>query len=81
MANKEEIYDDQISPLMTKIIDICQSNNIAYICSFALNDEEEGDPLLCTSLNTKAETLAPEQFSICFGILDGIINLTTEDSQ
>ena len=53
MYDKEKIYDEQISPLMTQIIKICKDNNIAYTGSFCLkedkaNTEEEGD-LMCST--------------------------------
>jgi len=45
MDNREKIYDDEINPLMAKIIDICKSNDIQMLSSFALNDED----LVCTT--------------------------------
>lgn len=48
--NTEVIYDEQISPLMTKIIKICKENKIPTFCTFQLterNDEE--DALFCTT--------------------------------
>lgn len=46
--NKEQIYDEQIEPLMTKILGICQQNGIAMIASFDI--EHEANPgLRCTS--------------------------------
>ncbi len=32
--NKEQVYDDQISPLMLQIIDICKAKGIAMMASF-----------------------------------------------
>ncbi len=61
---KEQIYDDQISPLMTQIIAICKKNNIAYVSSFAL-DGSEDDPdnqLLCTTVLLDEESNPPESF-------------------
>ena len=46
--NKEQIYDDQIAPLVTKILEVCQQNGIAMIASFDI--AHEADPgLRCTS--------------------------------
>ena len=46
--NKDQIYDAQIAPLMTKIIEVCQQNGIAMIASFDI--AHEADPgLRCTS--------------------------------
>jgi hypothetical protein len=46
--NKEQIYDGQIEPLMTKILQICQQNGISMIASFDI--EHAANPgLRCTS--------------------------------
>lgn len=46
--NKEEIYDEKISPLMTQIIEICKEHKIATVASFAIG--HEGDEyLMCTT--------------------------------
>lgn len=37
--NTEEIYDEQIAPLMTKIIEICKENKIGLHSSFKLSNE------------------------------------------
>lgn len=42
---KEKIYDDQIFPLMAKILEICTANRIAFIADFAIDDKD----LHCTS--------------------------------
>lgn len=61
MSNKtkEEIYDEQISPLMTQIIDICKEHKIANICTFSL-DLEEG--LCCTTAMVADEFEPQEKF-------------------
>lgn len=41
---KEQIYDEQINPLMDKILRICREHKIAFIADFAL-----GGDLKCTS--------------------------------
>lgn len=55
---KEKIYDTQISPLMTQIIEIAQANHIDFIASFELGlvkdkDYDEDDrgvvPLHCST--------------------------------
>lgn len=48
---KEEAYDDEIYPLMDKIIEICKRERIAFLADFEL-DYLEDDPdnkLLCTT--------------------------------
>lgn len=51
MKDCEAIYDEQIFPLMAKIIAICEENEIPILCSFRLNDgnEKDPDPLYCTT--------------------------------
>lgn len=44
MKTKEEIYDEQISPLMAQIIAICNERKIPLLASFNL-----GDDLHCTT--------------------------------
>jgi len=60
-ANKEQIYDDQISPLMAKIIAICREHKIAHIACFAIPTED--DPSLrCTTGQLGTEFEPPEEF-------------------
>jgi imidazolonepropionase-like amidohydrolase len=47
--DKEQIYDEQISPLMAKIIGICKERGIAMVASFAIPTEED-DGLCCTTI-------------------------------
>lgn len=46
--NKEQAYDEKISPLMTQIIATCKEHGIAMISSFALPTEQNED-LCCTT--------------------------------
>lgn len=56
---KEEIYDEQINPLMAKIIDICKDHKIALVASFDIGgnqyEEETGERLLCSTVLTTDE--------------------------
>lgn len=57
--NKEEIYDDQVSPLMLKIIEICKVNGIAMMASFDIGHDGEGpNGEDCTGLT--CNTLLPD---------------------
>ena len=50
MYNKEKIYDEQIYPLMTQIIEICKNNGINMLASYYLIKETEtNDDLYCTT--------------------------------
>jgi hypothetical protein len=42
--SKENTYDNEISPLMAKVIDICKANSIGMVATFDLDDD-----LCCTS--------------------------------
>ncbi len=49
-APKEAFYDEHISPLMNKIIDLCKEAKINMIADFSLGyDEEEDQTLFCTT--------------------------------
>ena len=65
MPTKEEIYDEQINPLMAQIIAICKEHNIAHVCSFSLDD----DGLMCTTCNTSDETDPPDELRECVRLL------------
>lgn len=47
--NKEQVYDEDISPLMGKIIAICKQRGIAMLCTFAIPTPGHED-LRCTTL-------------------------------
>ena len=46
--NLEPIYDEEIAPLMAKIIKICKDNDIPLVASFQLTDED--DHLACSTI-------------------------------
>ena len=48
MIDKEAIYDDEISPLMQQIIEICKRENIPFLMEFGLREgETESEDLYC----------------------------------
>jgi len=59
--NKEQIYDEQIHPLMAQIFEICQANKIAFLASFSIPTEEDDD-LRCTSAMLEKDFDPPEEF-------------------
>jgi hypothetical protein len=59
--NKEQIYDEQISPLMTQIIEACQANKIAFVACFSIPNDEDPD-LRCSSAMLGEEFEPPEEF-------------------
>jgi hypothetical protein len=50
---KEQVYDEQINPLMAQIIQICQTNNIPFAFSAQLttDEEDEDGALFCSTFN------------------------------
>lgn len=48
--DKEDVYDDEISPLMNKIIGICKKHNIPMIASFAYENCQDNGIGCCTTL-------------------------------
>jgi hypothetical protein len=65
----EDVYDEQISPLMSQIIAICNKHKIANVASFALDEDDDGQRLLCTTCNIKDEVQPPAKFEECVEIL------------
>lgn len=52
LYNKEAIYDEQIAPLMTQILEITKREGIHMLASFALMEEDPNfndEPMVCTS--------------------------------
>jgi len=64
MATKKEIYDEQIRPLMTKIIAICSEHKIGNLCTFSLGDDDEGEGLMCTTAMATEEFEPPERLTL-----------------
>lgn len=48
MPNKEQVYDAEISPLMTQIIAVCKKNHISMYATYDIPNEED-DELRCTT--------------------------------
>lgn len=59
MPDKEQVYDEQINPLMTQIIDICMKHGIAMFCDFAIPTEEDPD-LCCSTVMPDGEGQHPQ---------------------
>ncbi len=66
--NKEEIYDDQISPLMTQIIAICREHGIAMLASYSIPNGED-DGLCCTTHLADENGEIYERFAKANGII------------
>ena len=65
MKNKEQIYDEKISPLVAEIIKVCQENKIAMLASFSV--PTENDPHLgCTTALLSKEYEPSDQLVAAF---------------
>jgi len=49
LYNEEKAYDEKISPLMRKIIEICNEHKIPMIASFTYENSEEDGQGRCTT--------------------------------
>jgi len=58
--DKESVYDEQIFPLMSKVIAICQEHEIPIVCTFQYGHSDEDGALLCTTVLTKFERTDPD---------------------
>lgn len=70
--NKEEIYDNEISPLMDRIIEICQKHKIAMLMSFAIPTEADPDLGCTTALLGKEYESTAAQRKACSVIMDRV---------
>lgn len=48
--NKESAYDEHIAPLMKQVIALCKEHKINMAATFALDPNEDGDTLFCTTV-------------------------------
>jgi len=60
--DKEQIYDEQIAPLMEQIIAICKANGIAMVSSFSIPTEAD-DGLQCTTYMPDESGDLPERYA------------------
>ena len=83
--SKEQIYDEQINPLMAQIIKICDENNIPFVFSAQLttDEEDEDGAMLCTSCNLPddAHQCLREATSIIYQRRTGTLSMIVTKSQ
>ncbi len=48
--NKEDVYDNEIAPLMKDIIDICKKHEIPMLCSFTYENCEDNGVGTCDTI-------------------------------
>ena len=59
----EKVYDEQIAPLMTQIINICKEHKLPMFASFLYkNDSENEDDGCCTTNLMFKERPIPKEF-------------------
>jgi hypothetical protein len=68
---KEKVYDEQIAPLITRIIETCKANKISFLAHFKLDGE-----LFCTSANVARGH--DSELRACLEILQVPVNLLNE---
>jgi hypothetical protein len=61
LMTKENVYDEQISPLVRHIIDICRAQEIALLLSALPEDEDERE-LFCTTILPGTDEVSCEKF-------------------
>ncbi|MBW9102902.1 hypothetical protein [Paraburkholderia phenoliruptrix] len=66
--NKEQVYDEQINPLMAQIIEICRAHKIAFVASFSIATAEDPD-LACSSAMLAPEFDPPKRFVEAWNVL------------
>lgn len=64
---KESVYDEQINPLMTKIIAICNEHEIPLVCTFQYGEEEGVGALFCTTVLTNYEKTHVDMLKLARG--------------
>ena len=47
---KEQVYDEQVFPLMERVIAICKEHKINMAATFSLGLDADGDPLMCSTV-------------------------------
>lgn len=48
MSNREDVYDNEIAPLMTRVIDLCRTHQIPMFATFQYT-EPGAEPGFCTT--------------------------------
>lgn len=55
LTKREAVYDAEIAPLMRRIIEVCQANDIPMVFSAQINDDRDGD----TDTNEDGDAIGP----------------------
>jgi hypothetical protein len=57
----ESVYDSEIAPLMTKIIEVCKAHKLPMFATFLFANDPDGDDGLCTTNLMFKERPIPEE--------------------
>lgn len=65
MYDKEEVYDNEIAPLMKQIVDICKREGMPMAATFYLQQEREdaefeNQAMWCTTIINNFDHILPE---------------------
>ena len=75
--DKESVYDEQIAPLMTQIIETCKEHKIPMFASFQYS-KVPGDAMFCTTALLDASFQPDKRMYAAFKILrDGLVAFST----
>lgn len=66
--NKEQVYDEQIAPLMTQIIAVCKEHKVPMLAEFFIPVEGIPD-LKCTTSLLGGDYVAPQEMHDALGVL------------
>jgi len=66
--NKEEVYDEDITPHLVPIMDACQKHKIAMLAQFCI-PTPEAPALMCTSALISQEYQAPDNMQMAAAVL------------
>ena len=76
---KEEVYDEQISEMMTKIIQICHDNKIAMIADFALDEDLKCLTVLLSEAYDPPDNMVEAARILKNGVSPSPLMITTKD--
>lgn len=65
--DKEQIYDERISPLMAQILEICRAEGIPMVATFYIQSgdiNKDGGSLYCTSRICPPDNTPPHFYAI-----------------
>lgn len=71
MYDLEDIYDEQIAPLMAQIIAICKQARMPMIASFAYRCDANNEHDLCTSFYQDDTRPAPAHYQVALRVIYG----------